>query len=162
MRNISIMYQIIDNKLHKLVWVLDEEDFRVNSEWWEISSKNNNLLISPCWWIIEEMEWINKWKQFFIKSAMIRELNKAWKVLANRGDLISWREYNNYTNRYYHLNSFLFFDLFIGTILHLNREIFKKNIAFYYNNSSSHRNEWGYVSEVNDYYFAVRCISYNL
>lgn len=39
MRNISVMYQIIDNKLHKLVWVLDEEDFRVNSEWWEKSSK---------------------------------------------------------------------------------------------------------------------------
>lgn len=138
------MYQIIGNKLVKIIRELEEKNFRVNSEWWCVNFNDENLLISPCWWIVEIRNGEFKWEQLFNRGAAIRELNKAWKELPTYDELKNFITpygvwYVNF-KRHYCSNDFWY--LWTKEVEWKNYIVFNSNTMNYIENDE----QWDYHS----------------
>lgn len=82
------MYIIKENKLIKSHWI-DWFNFKIKiPKTSELNVWDNvTHLISPCWWIIEIVDWEKSWEQYFSYEAAVRELDLVGKRLPTMMEL---------------------------------------------------------------------------
>lgn len=78
---------ILDNCINSIeAYGIEAEDFRIDSTWWCIIWEDKEFKINPEWDIWESLTWPNKWTQYFLKAAAIRETTKAKKKIPTKKD----------------------------------------------------------------------------